>query len=275
MKRQFRLLNRYIRYLLTSKSRHGIHSPFLFELIDRHLRNADPAPGMDDIEKIRRQLLRSKEIITKTDYGTGGGVTGEQGLISADVKPVQRYKARVSDIARGSISSPYKMRLIYRLVESQQPDHILEVGTSFGLSAACMAKASPGSHVVTIEGCPETSRIAIRNLEKLGIHNVTVLTGDFRDLLPEALNKLDSIDFLYADANHTEEATVTLFESCKNKARNDSLFVFDDIHWSEGMERAWHTIKADPSVKVSMDLFHLGLVFFRKESSPEHFVVRL
>jgi hypothetical protein len=57
-------------------------------------------------------------------------------------------------------------------------------------------------------------------------------------------------------------------------ASPQACMVFDDIYWSEGMAAAWTEIKADPAVTVSIDLFHFGLVFFRKESPKENFVIR-
>jgi hypothetical protein len=41
--------------------------------------------------------------------------------------------------------------------------------------------------------------------------------------------------------------------------------IFDDIHWSEGMEKAWLEIKKNKEVSCTIDLFFVGVVFFRKE----------
>jgi hypothetical protein len=52
------------------------------------------------------------------------------------------------------------------------------------------------------------------------------------------------------------------------------VFIFDDIRWSEEMNRAWQKIKNHPSVMVSIDLFFMGIVFFRTEQAKEHFTLR-
>jgi len=41
--------------------------------------------------------------------------------------------------------------------------------------------------------------------------------------------------------------------------------VFDDIHWSAEMEKAWLEIKSHPSVQYTIDIFFLGFVFFRPD----------
>jgi hypothetical protein len=40
------------------------------------------------------------------------------------------------------------------------------------------------------------------------------------------------------------------------------------------MERAWAAIKAHPSVTVTIDLFYVGLVFFRKKQPRQDFWLR-
>ncbi|MDR9458281.1 MAG: class I SAM-dependent methyltransferase [Salegentibacter sp.] len=84
-----------------------------------------------------------------------------------------------------------------------------------------------------------------------------------------------SFDLIYFDGHHTKEATLKYFELLLPTAHNDSVFVFDDIHWSRGMEEAWDIIKKHPEVRVSIDTFHLGLIFFRKEQVKQDFIIRL
>jgi hypothetical protein len=43
----------------------------------------------------------------------------------------------------------------------------------------------------------------------------------------------------------------------------------DDIYWSEGMTKAWQAIKKHPDVTLSIDIFDIGIVFFRKELSKQ------
>jgi len=82
-------------------------------------------------------------------------------------------------------------------------------------------------------------------------------------------------DLIYFDGNHQKEASLHYFEKLLPLAHNDSVFIFDDIHWSREMEEAWEQIKAHPRVRVSIDTFYWGLVFFRKEQEKEHFSIRL
>ena len=82
-------------------------------------------------------------------------------------------------------------------------------------------------------------------------------------------------NLIYFDGNHQRDATIHYFEKLLPLAYNDSVFIFDDIHWSKEMEEAWEQIKSHPRVRVSIDTFYWGLVFFRKEQEKEHFTIRL
>ena len=68
--------------------------------------------------------------------------------------------------------------------------------------------------------------------------------------------------------------TLEYFNLCLKKIHNETVFVFDDIHWSEEMEEAWNEIKNHSKVRVSVDLFRMGLIFFRKELSYENYVIK-
>jgi predicted O-methyltransferase YrrM len=88
------------------------------------------------------------------------------------------------------------------------------------------------------------------------------------------LKETDSVDFVFFDGNHRFEATWDYFSLCLKKAHNDSIFIFDDIHWSDEMERVWYKILMLEEVKVSIDLFRMGIIFFKKELSKQNFIIR-
>ena len=82
-------------------------------------------------------------------------------------------------------------------------------------------------------------------------------------------------DLIFIDGNHQKKATLNYFEKLLSSMHNDSVMIFDDIHWSKEMEEAWEEIKLHPEVSVTIDIFHWGLVFFRREQAKEHFVIRV
>jgi predicted O-methyltransferase YrrM len=100
---------------------------------------------------------------------------------------------------------------------------------------------------------------------------VDFVLGDFKNILPKL--QQEKWDLIFFDGNHSKIATLSYMEVLLPSITNETIWVFDDIHWSKDMEAAWEAIKNHPKVTVSLDLFCIGLVFFRTEQAKEHFVI--
>jgi predicted O-methyltransferase YrrM len=240
-------------YLAASNSRgHGMHSPFVYDFIRNVLNNDHhyfPPPG---IEALRHRLLEDDRIIGINDLGAGSRRT-------------KSNRRTVSHLAANSLKPVKYARLLYRLAVHYQPGSIIELGTSLGLTTAYFSKARPASDLITIEGSSAIADIARENLQLLGCSNVQVMTGNFDDLLPSILSRQKSLDLVYIDGNHRYAPTMDYFRQCVDRSGNDTILIFDDIHWSPDMERAWKDICSDSRVQYTIDIFFLGFVFFRKD----------
>jgi predicted O-methyltransferase YrrM len=255
----------FLRYwLLRSGNAHGLHSPFVFNLYTTVIRHSGQYAAYAKVEKRRQELLASQRVLEVTDFGAGSQVAGAGGR-----------RRSVRDIARHAAKPPRLAQLLFRLVNHFRPATILELGTSLGLTTAYLALADSRSQVLTFEGCPNTAALARETFGQLDIQNVRLLEGNLDATLPATLAGLaQPLDFVFFDGNHRYEPTLRYFEQCLAKAHDNSVFVLDDIHWSAEMERAWEAIKAHPSVTVTIDLFYVGLVFFRKKQRREDFWLR-
>ncbi|MFA7473244.1 MAG: class I SAM-dependent methyltransferase [Spirosomataceae bacterium] len=215
-----------------------------------------------DLELLRRELKASNQLIEVLDLGAGSRVN-------------KSNRRKISQIAKNAEKPTKFGELFFRITESLQPATIVELGTSLGLTTLYFSRAQPNGTVYTFEGCPETSKIAIRNFEKLQANNIQLFTGNIDHILADTLIHIDKpLDLVYFDANHRYEPTIRYFETCLPYVHNESLFIFDDIYWSDEMMQAWQKIKADPRVTVTIDLFWIGLIFFRKEQAKENFTLR-
>ena len=248
----------FLSYLLRSFHLHGIHSPFVFKLTNEVLRDKSAYYAYEEIEAIRSKLLLTHKKINVQDFGEGKHKTQERSI---------------SRICRNSSQRKAFAEIIHRLAINSKAEHILELGTSLGITTAYLAKARPQAKIISIEGAPELSKIADINLKKLDIHNVKLINDQFENSLDNALKELGKIDLVYFDGNHEYEATLNYFESCLKYADEQSLFIFDDIHWSAGMQKAWNEIKDHPKVQCSIDLFQIGLIYFDTTLTKQHISV--
>jgi predicted O-methyltransferase YrrM len=255
------IIGDYINYYFRSRTKYSVHSPFVFEFITTVLDHKKVANDkVLKIESLRKELLSFHKEIEVKDFGAGSSLKNT-------------HKKKVSDIVRHSAKSRKYANLLYRIEDHYQIRNVLELGTSAGLTSLYLAAPSCVDHVLTLEGCPETAKLAEENFKRMNAANLRVINGNFDDLLSEVLAE-SRFDLIFFDGNHTEEATIRYFEQCLPAATNDSIFIFDDINWSDGMKNAWNRIKENPAVTVTVDLFFLGIVFFRKELSKEDFVIR-
>jgi predicted O-methyltransferase YrrM len=253
---------KYLHYYFTASNGkgHGIHSPFVFELVTKVLNDQTDYPEYKKIELQRSLLLGNESIILVDDFGAG----------SAKKMSKQRV---VQQIAATSLKPKKYAQLLYRLVKYFQAQQVLELGTSLGITTAYLASAQPSLQVVTMEGSASIADLAGQTLQRLQIENTKIITGNFDETLRTVTNQ--KFDFIFIDGNHRKEPTLRYFEQLLPCLNNNSVVVFDDIHWSGEMEEAWELIKQHPSVTLTVDLFFIGLVFFRKEQKEkEHFVVR-
>jgi predicted O-methyltransferase YrrM len=251
----------YLKHRFTAKTRHGVHSPFVYKLIDEIIYDFHAKKEYGEIEELRSALLNDERVITVTDLGAGSHVNNNK-------------KKAVNTIAKNALKPARLAQLIFRLAEYFGPKNVIELGTCLGITTAYLAKAVPASRVISIEGCPETAAIAAENLSRLKISNVELKTGNFDTVLPGILDQHKELDFVFIDGNHRKDATLNYFEWCLPKLSENGVMIFDDIYWSKGMKEAWQQIKADPRVTVTVDLFWIGLVFVRKGQVKEDFKVR-
>lgn len=260
----FRLAQKFISYLFKASNGkgHGVHSPFVFELITKVLKDKDKYPVYAAIEGRRNALLLDERMLTIEDFGAGS-VT-----LSTNSRPVKK-------IASSSLKPAKYSQLMYRIVRYYKPNTIIELGTSLGITTAYLALANPGANVLTLEGSPEIATIAKETFTALQIPNIELTVGNFDNTLQQGLMNLPTVDLAFVDGNHRKIPTLYYFEQLLKKKNEQSIFILDDIHWSREMEEAWAEIKCHPSVTFSIDLFFIGIVFFRKEIKvKQHFTIR-
>lgn len=257
----FQYFFNYLHYIFTSYGKHHVHSPFVFEFITQVLEDCKPKSDYNTIEKIRKDFLKNERQIEILDLGAG----------SRKMKSPTR---KIKDITRYNLKPQKYAQLIYRIIQHYQSQNILELGTSLGITTSYMALANSNSKITTIEGSETIFEIAKSSFQKLPINNINTILGSFDKVLPEILPKLGSLDLVFIDGNHTEKATQQYFSWVMPYMSQFGIIIFDDIHWSPSMEKAWQKIQSHPETRVSIDLFFMGIVFLNTNLSQEKFKIR-
>lgn len=256
----FFLIRSYFKFLFYSGNEHSIHSPFVFDVYTKAIKPSKKFYAFAAIELLREKMLGCKDIISVTDFGTDTH---------------QNTSRVVKNIAKKSLKNPRLGQVLFQLVDYYQPTTIIDLGTSLGITTMYLASAKTTAKVTSFEGCVNIASYAQSNFKKKGLQNIELVVGNIDSTLRPTLEYITQVDFVFFDANHTYEATMLYFQLCLQKATTESVFVFDDIHWSPAMEAAWQAIKAHDQVTLSIDLFHVGIIFLRTNQPKQHFILRI
>jgi predicted O-methyltransferase YrrM len=255
----FQIAKSYIKFLWHSKNQHGVHSPFVFNLVTKCFYDKKTYTEYKTLRSYRNSLLHNKNCINVTDFGAGSRV-------------FKSNNRQVAQIAKNAGISRKRSELLFRVTNYFQPARILEIGTSLGLATSALSLGNTKAKITTLEGCPNTLSIA---KEMLQGDQVEFINTEFSSFLKSETLNSNNYDLIYFDGNHSKKATLEYFELLFPTISNESVWIFDDIHWSSDMEEAWEFIKNHPKVKVTIDTFQWGIVFFRNEQEKEHFVIRV
>jgi len=262
------IIKPYLNFLWNSKNQHGVHSPFVFDLVTKCFYDKKKYPEYSILKEYRKSLLANENTIEVTDFGAGSRV----------FKSNQR---KISAIAKNAGIAPKRAELLFRITNYFQPESILEIGTSLGLATFALSlgnkSRSIGTKIITLEGCLTTLNQCQLLIQKSNFKtaNIEFINTKFEDYLQTYNLQPTTHNLVYFDGNHSKSATLEYFESLLPTISNESVWIFDDIHWSKDMEDAWEAIKSHPKVTVTIDTFQWGLVFFRKEQEKEHFTIRI
>lgn len=249
----------YIQFIFKSFTPNKIVSNFMLNILSNCFRKKTTGHKLQKFKQSKQQLNKNKSTIKVTDFGAGSQI-------------FKSNERSVCDIAKyAGIDNKYA-KLLINFATYFNPKNILEIGTSLGLGTSALAIGSSNANIISLEGCPETARVAKENFKK---HNLSaeIIIGDFKETLPRVL-KNKQFDLIYFDGNHQKEPTLNYFELCLTSVNEKSILIFDDIHWSKSMEEAWNQIKANPRVTTTIDTFQWGIVFFNKEPK-QHYTIRV
>lgn len=254
----------FLKYYLTAHNGkgHGMHSPFVYAFIREVLMDRRQYYAYTQVEHLRQSLLLDATLLEVEDMGAGS-ING--GHAKRTIQSIAKYAAK-----------PRKYgQLLFRIINHYQYKNILELGTSLGITTSYLSTAAPNGFVTTLEGASEIALQAACNFKKLDLSNIHCVQGNFDRTLSSVLQSCSKFDFVFVDGNHRKEPTVRYFNEIIQHLSDRSVLIFDDIHWSEEMQEAWNSIKEDPRVMLSIDLFFIGIIFFDPAFKvPQHFSIR-
>ncbi|MDR2389453.1 MAG: SAM-dependent methyltransferase [Tannerellaceae bacterium] len=240
------------RRLLRHKG-HGVHSPFVYNLITKVIDERCPYYRFSDIEALRQRLLTNSETLAWTHRGGSGSCS-------------------VAELAARNAIGAKQGALLFRLTHYFQARHILQIGASAGLSTLYLTSWARGVNCIALEQLPACAAIARRVYETSGCTTVDLRQGDYLQILPPVLEEMGRVDFVFFNTR-CEPAAATLFKACAACADDPAVFVFEGIKANSPMRQLWREVRAHPKVSVTLDLYCMGVAVFHKKLHKRDYTV--
>jgi predicted O-methyltransferase YrrM len=248
-----------IKYQLHAKKRQGIHSPFIYDLVDKGLTRKVANEHKTILKAFDQKQRTDRRLLSINDLGAGSKTLGDQ--------------RSVKQIHKTSSSGKRYGRLLYLLCKHYKPLRILELGTSLGRGTLAMHLGHSEAQITTIEGSPEIATIASENINKFATNptKIEVKVSSFSTYLSELDNA--TFDLIYIDGHHNGEALRKYLDQIMPYTHEQTLFLLDDIRWNDDMFKAWNELISDERFHVSIDFFRMGMLSQRNSQAKEHFTL--
>lgn len=247
-------------YWLNAVDKHSLQAPFIYELYTSVIKKKSDDSEFKAIEELRSDLQHSTETIPVVDFGAGSKISNE-------------HTRAIRDIASKGVTQKKYSELLHRLCQYLEARHIIELGTSLGINSLYLASCGD-SQLTTFEGCPALCQFATETFNHFKKNNIQIVEGNIDDHLAAFIENSLPIDMAFIDANHQYSATTGYFEAMLPKVHDQSCLIFDDIHWSAEMEKAWNEIRSHYRITLSIDLYQMGIIFFNPDLQKQHYTLQ-
>ncbi len=251
----------FIIFLLKSKNKHGVHSPFVYNIVTKCFAKKIPKKSLTHFINYKKELFSNTSKIALHS-------------VTTDSNPFSKNQRKIVKNALQSIICLKRASLLINLIHYFKPENVLEVETSLGLGSAVVSNATKNSKITTLSNCKETASVAKKLFDRFNFKNIELINGDLNNILTKLVNN-NEYDFIFLNGNCQNIKTLSLFKLILNGIHNDSIIILNNIHLNKENKCIWEKIKKHPKVTVTIDTYRLGLVFVREEQEKEHFIIRV
>ena len=171
--------------------------------------------------------------------------------------PIRLYKYfnyyfKASNGKGHGVHSPFVFNFISSILNSKELGEEAASANKYHALVNCMVTFYKPTAVIELEATPSNKAKVLEEIENT-----------------------NTIGLLYIKQIKNVEGLTNYFNAAIKNVNTNSILIFDGIHDSKEMEASWGIIKLHYDVKLTIDLYKLGIVFFRQEQlEKENFIIR-
>ena len=238
----------YISYYWAGTTRHGLHSPFIYQFADLVLYQSNDS-NFELIEHQRMSLLQSNNVVNNISLSK---FTSQQTL----------------DAKYG--------KLIQRIIQYYNPKRIIEVGSNTGIETNYLLY----NHIVNRQLLDSYNFSGNHDkLDKIKYVTNSNFANEYQSDFFDHFYNIDLegnsyFDLLLIHGEEDANKLWTHYDQFKNRLHTNSMVILSNIRLTNNHYINWLQFTNLPEVTASIELFQMGILFFRTEQLKQRFILR-
>jgi hypothetical protein len=178
----------FIKFYFKAKTLYNIHSPYLFQLLNKII----------DVDKLYYAYKPIEEQRTAYNYDNTPLIINDQGAGSSS----SNLNHSVASISKSASSNQKKCRLLYNIVDYYKPKVILELGTNLGIASCYLQIGNKSAQVYTVEADQGLFERSVATFKKLQLP-INAYQSLFSEFFSRHSDIVKDAELIYIDGNHT------------------------------------------------------------------------
>lgn len=217
----------------------GVHSPFAFSLITQVIGEKTPFYAYEEILQLKKKCSRITALLPK--------------FVSL------------------RLPSTKILFLLYRLINRFQSQHLLEIGNQGGLVSYVMGLPNTTAELISIGADADKLEQAAALFDQETPHNHCFIHGEPVKVLGE-LPEGYRADFIYIHAEAARHAD-ELYAALRERIHPHTVILIESIKTDKNARRLWNYFRYSPEIRVSLDLYEVGVAIGHDRFYKQHYIV--
>ena len=93
--KKLKILVKYLHFILSAKTKHAVHSPFIYNFLQKVVFSKTNSTDLNEIKLLRKKLLNDNREILIKDFGAGSHVNPSKKRIIKDIAKNMEIYSRI------------------------------------------------------------------------------------------------------------------------------------------------------------------------------------